>query len=248
MPLKRKLFMELRERLPRTFFSTPLSYLLLDHIQPSLYMDDWSSLPFNGQIRRMSMIAAISRSISASAVIETGTFKGSSTPYLASLFKCKTYTIEINEFHASCSERRFKQNHKNLDIELRIGDSAVEIVNVLKEISSSETVAAYLDAHWLSAIPTKQELESLIDWGGKWVAIIDDFEIEHDSGYKYDSYGDVVIGMPIIPKNDELEVWLPREDSLFETSVRSGTAYVFSNKDLREMIPTQILNDLIRVI
>jgi len=240
--------MELRKRLPDGFFSTPVSYLLLDHIHPAVYMDDWSSLPFNGQVRRMSMIAALSRSIDASAVIETGTFKGSSTPYLAGLFKCKTYTIEINEFYASCAERRFKLNHKNLDIELRIGDSATEISKVLEEISSNETVAAYLDAHWLSAIPTRQEIESLINWGGRWIAIIDDFQIEHDFGYKYDSYGDVVIGLPLIPNNDSLEVWLTHEESHLETGVRSGTAYIFSSKDLRGMIPTHVLKDLIRVV
>lgn len=93
MSLKRRLWIKLRLKLPRVFFYPPIAYLLLDHIEPYLYMDNWSSLPLNGQARRMRVVADISQKLEVGAVIETGTYLGSSTSYLAGIFGCKTYTM-----------------------------------------------------------------------------------------------------------------------------------------------------------
>jgi hypothetical protein len=248
MSLRSKIVIKLRNILPQKFFGTALSYLLLDHIEPYVYMDSWSSLPFNGQVRRMSIVAGISENVNAYAVIETGTYLGSSTPYLAGLFKCKTYTIEIESRYAEKARNRFLRNHQKLEIELRVGDSASEIRTILRDIPSNELVIAYLDAHWLDMIPTRQEIESLQHWAGDWIAIIDDFEVPHDNGYKFDIYGQVVIGPAIIPTDAMLEVWVPSESSTFETGVKSGTGYVFSNRVTREKIPEHVLRNLIRVM
>ena len=140
-------------------------------------MDNWSSLPFNGQSRRMRVISDISQRLDVGAVIETGTFLGSSTPYLAGFFGCKTYTIEIDQFNAERAQKRFDQNHKNLDIEMRLGDSAIKIVELLGLIDPRKVVFAYLDAHWLDAIPTQAEIQALLDWGGQWIAVVDDFKV-----------------------------------------------------------------------
>lgn len=233
MSLKRKLWSQLRGILPRKFFFTPLAYLFLDHIEPYLYMDNWSSLPFNGQSRRMRVISDISQRLDVGAVIETGTFLGSSTPYLAGFFRCKTYTIEIDQFNAERAQKRFDQNHKNLDIEMRLGDSAIKIVELLGLIDPRKVVFAYLDAHWLDAIPTKAEIQALLDWGGQWIAVVDDFKVPGDSGYKFDSYGQTIIGLEIIPNDSNLEVWVPKESSALESGVRSGTGYIFSDKSIR---------------
>jgi predicted O-methyltransferase YrrM len=233
MGLKRKLWQQIRESLPRKFFSTPFAYLLLDHIEPYVYMDNWSSLPFNGQSRRMRIISDISQKLDVGAVIETGTYLGSSTPYLAGMFSCKTYTIEIDPFNAERSRMRFEHNHQNLDIEIKLGDSEVKIVEVLGVIDSREIVFAYLDAHWFDAIPTKAEIQALLDWGGQWVAVVDDFEVPGDSGYKFDSYGQRIIGLEIIPSDPNIEVWVPKESSALESGVCSGTGYIFSDKFIR---------------
>ena len=233
MALKRKLWTKMRERLPRKFLSAPLAYLLLDHIEPYLYMDNWSSLPFNGQSRRMRVISDISQKLNVGAVIETGTYLGSTTPYLASIFSCKTFTVEIDPFYFERARRRFRQNHKNLDIDIKLGDSAVKIEELLGLIDTNQLIFAYLDAHWLDAIPTRKEIQALLNWGGDWIAVVDDFKVPGDSGYKFDSYGETIIGLDIIPNDSNLEVWVPRESSNLESGVRSGTGYIFSHKSIR---------------
>ena len=58
---------------------------------------------------------------------------------------------------------------------------------ILSQLPKSERVIAYLDAHWESYIPTAVEIESLISWGGPWIALIDDFKIETDLTYGFDT-------------------------------------------------------------
>jgi hypothetical protein len=211
-------------------------------------MDNWSSLPFNGQARRISVISEFSRSLKVGVVIETGTYLGSSTPYLASLFNCKTYTLEIDPYFANRAVQRFEQNHPGLEIELVLGDSAEQISRVLSSIPLEILVFAYLDAHWLDKIPTSEEIQALLEWGGSWVAVIDDFKIAHDPNYKFDSYGQVEIGIGIIPDNEFLEVWVPGENAILESGNKSGTAYVFSNAEVRSQIPQKQMKQLLRIL
>ena len=163
----------------------------------------------------------------STAGIETGTYLGSSTPYLASMVTGLMYTIEIDLKTATLASERFVKNHPLSSIELRIGDSVSEIVNILREINpKSQRVIAYLDAHWYEAVPTTQELEALIAWGGSWVAIIDDFKVDSDPLYKFDAYGDVVIGPSILPSDPKISLFVPNQSALIETGRRKGTGYV----------------------
>ena len=210
-------------------------------------MDNWSSLPFNGQVRRMRLISGLSLDLEIGTVIETGTYLGSSTPFLAGIFNCKTYSVEIDPFFAERAKKRFEKNHTNLDIELIIGDSDQKMREILLNVSKSKSIFAYLDAHWLDAIPTEEELSALIEWGGDWLAVIDDFQIVDDSGYKFDSYGSVVIGLNLIPIDKQIEVWVPKDNSNLETGVRSGTGMVFSSKSYRERISENLISQMIRI-
>ncbi len=161
--------------------------------------------------------------------------------------KVKTFSIEIEPKYHNVAQERFNRNHPGLKIESVIGDSAVEMRKILTRIPKSSKLIAYLDAHWLAEIPTYSELEALIEWGGPWIAIIDDFKVDGDAGYKFDSYGNVTIGEEIVPRNDsELEIWVPRISSARETGARSGTGYVFSSP-ADSLIPEWALQNLRRV-
>jgi predicted O-methyltransferase YrrM len=210
-------------------------------------MDDWAILPFNGQVRRTLQIGQISEVFEADLVIETGTYKGSSTPYLATLFQCKTYSIEINKISANIAKKRFFNNHRKLNIEVLVGDSVKEMKGILSQTPKDSQIFAYLDAHWLYDIPTEQELNNLIFWGGDWIAVIDDFSVPGDQGYKFDTYGKIQIGLALIPKDQMLEVWVPSGPSDEESGVRSGTAYVFSSSQVREKISPSGIKGLTQI-
>jgi predicted O-methyltransferase YrrM len=208
--------------------------LALDRIRPKYYADHWSVQPFNGQAKRLATIYSVIKAFEPTTCIETGTFIGSSTPYLCSLSGSKTFTVEIDKRTALKAKERFSLNHPSLPISLIIGDSAIEISKILAELDpDKERVLAYLDAHWLDAIPTKTELQELINWGGSWVAIIDDFKIPDDTGYAFDEYGDVQIGISQVPTQSELIICVPSFKSSEESGARRGTGYVFNSKSLK---------------
>lgn len=196
----------------------------------------------------MQTISTIYLGFKPEFTIETGTHIGSSTTPLAAMTDGKTFTIEIEPKFRDIARERFSRNHPALKIESVIGDSAVEMRKILASIPKSSKLIAYLDAHWLADIPTLSELEALIEWGGCWIAIIDDFKVEGDTGYKFDSYGTVTIGQDIVPKNNpDLEIWVPRIPASRETGAKSGTGYVFSSAaDL--LMPEWALQNLRRAL
>jgi hypothetical protein len=227
MRLGTKISIKLRLMLPKFYFREQASEFFLDHIKPHIYFDRWSIQPFNGQARRFTTIAAIARSFKPTIGIETGTFLGSSTPYLASLISGEMFTIEIEPKSAKLARERFVKNHPKSKITLREGDSVLEMKNILKGINpQSERIVAYLDAHWYDAIPTTSEINALIDWGGPWIAIIDDFKVPSDENYKYDVYGDVEISQSILPNVQNLCLYVPSTPAYLETGRRKGTGYV----------------------
>lgn len=222
-----------RDHSPRFYVNSDLAQVMLDHVEPFAYMDHWSVQPFNGQARRFVSLSAIATSLQPTHVIETGTYLGSSTPYLASFATTAAHTIEIDQHVAERARRRFALNHASLGIDLILGDSATCIARLLASIPSDGTrVLAYLDAHWLDQIPTASEISALDDWGGIWAAVIDDFQVDGDEGYGFDRYADVVIGAGIVPSIPGLQIWVPAEPSQRETGARRGTGYLFSESAL----------------
>ena len=211
-------------------FPSRLSFFFLKHIEPHLYLDRWSSLPLNGQSRRLQTILGITDFWKPDVVIETGTYLGSSTPFFASISRKETYTIEISYRYFRLAKKRFMNAYPHLNIKAILGDSKEVLPEILKKINPlQESVLAYLDAHWYKAIPTMNELEALIQWGGQWIAIIDDFEVPGDTGYSFDVYGQLSIGMSMIPKSENFTVFLPIVPSSLETGARRGTGYLVSS-------------------
>lgn len=193
----------------------------------------------------MSTISRICRDFSPHVGIETGTYLGSSTPYLAAMVSEQMYTIEIDSSAAAQADERFRKNHPDSHIQLRLGDSVSEIVKILDSVDPrSKKVIAYLDAHWYEAVPTTKEIEALINWGGSWIAIIDDFKVDTDPLYKFDVYGSIEIGASILPSNSEISLYVTSQPAIRETGRRKGTGYVCTSKS---EVVLEGLNELVKV-
>ncbi len=232
MNIRKRIMIKTRLMMPKFYFGEQLSEFFLDHIKPHRYFDRWSIQPFNGQSKRMSTIWQIARDFKPTLGIETGTFLGSSTPYLASMVTGDMYTIEIDDKTALLAKERFENNHRNSKIVLVVGDSVERISQILIGTNpKEEKILAYLDAHWYTAIPTTAEIEALIKWGGSWVAVIDDFKVPGDEGYKFDVYGHVEISQEILPIHKDLCLYVPSIPSEKETGRRKGTGYVCRKSD-----------------
>jgi cephalosporin hydroxylase len=227
-------------------FGRVISEIFLEHIQPYQYMDEWHMKPFNGQVRRIQNICLITSAFKPDFCIETGTYLGTTTTFLAGLSNSKTFTFEINSKSASQAKKRFVNNYPCLDIDLITGNSAVELPKILQNLHRNKKIFVYLDSHWVHEVPTAQEINILNAWGKNWIAVIDDFKIDHDPGYGFDAYDQVEVGPEVVPRINGLEVWVPKEKSKFETGARRGTGYIFTELSIKSM-NHEILQNLIKI-
>ena len=216
---------------------------------PYAYMDSWYAQSFNGQIKRTAKIVEIAENFKPVSIVETGTFLGSSTAALASLTNGPVFTLEINKKFARKAKARFLKNHPHRRIVLIEGDSTSILKTLLPNLNIEKInsrVLFYLDAHWEEHIPTYSELEMIDSHLESWIAIIDDFKVDHDSGYGYDSYPSGTVDISVVPQSLDAEVWVPKGSSQGETGAKRGTAYVFSQKSLIDM-PENVFKDMTRV-
>lgn len=133
------------------------------------------------------------------------------------------------------------------DINCIFGDSVTQLNKLLQKLDpSSEKIFAYLDAHWLFALPLMRELEILTKWGGEWIAVVDDFMVPLDAGYGFDEYGSEVIGKTQVPVNLDLNVFVPKGPSRLESGARRGTGYILSN-ELCTKLDTNAFSELRKI-
>lgn len=200
-----------------------------------------------GQARRTKKIIELLDDFRPDLIIETGTFVGSTSPLLANLFDAPVITIELNPRLAARNRLMFKKLHSNLRIEQVTGNSDTELTRILQGFDQNLKLFAYLDAHWFDYLPTSNELNSLIEWGGDFIALIDDFKNDLHPGYGFDEYRTgTFIGKQLLPKGNGLRLFVPSIDPKKEGLGRRGTAYVLSS-NLLSRYPDLDLKGLIEI-
>jgi hypothetical protein len=157
-----------------------LEYLLKPELRTS-----WGG-PFNGQEFRQQMFREIISALPFDVIVETGTYHGTTSVYLART-GLPVYTVESNpRFHAF-SSLRFRR--ENPQIHLYEGDT-LWFLRMLCGDSELKLARAffYLDAHWEEHLPLREELEIIFDQWRNAVVMVDDFEVP-GMKYGYDDYG-----------------------------------------------------------
>jgi len=143
--------------------------------------------PFNGQRARQQLYRDLARVCHFEAIVETGTFRGHTTEFLASVGMAPVYTVEAFPRYYHYARRRFRHRR---DIHPSFGDSRDFIEQLAGDaILRRKKVFFYLDAHWYDDLPLHRELELI---GAAWdepVVMIDDFAVAGDEGYGFDDYG-----------------------------------------------------------
>ena len=142
--------------------------------------------PFNGQTFRKSIYADLLKEIGFDVIVETGTYAGLTTEFLAAS-GLPVYSVELNPrfYRATAARLSGKRNQ----IHLYQGDSP----GFLKDLAKNESFSTkkpffYLDAHWYKQLPLAEELEIIF---GKWhqsVVMVDDFQVP-GTDYNYDDFG-----------------------------------------------------------
>lgn len=207
----------------------------------------WYELPFNGQVRRCLKILQILSDLNPDSAVETGTYLGTTTEFLTQILSCKVHTIEVVPENADTAIRRFEESGCKDLVDIRIGDSSIELPKILDELSKEgkEKLFTYLDAHWESALPLKEELRALESWDGACIAVVDDFKIPDRQEYGFDTYDTSEVSAEYLGETT-FELWLVDEDSRFETGARRGTAYLINEK-AKNFVSSGFYQNLVKI-
>jgi hypothetical protein len=205
----------------------PPRYAASVDLRRTSYWLGWGG-PLNGQLRRREIVRELGRAIQFDGVIETGTFRGSSTEFLAAVFG-RVWTVESNERAFAFSAKRLSTNP---DVTVELGDSRKFLDRLLRQSEmDGKTLFIYLDAHWKDDLPLADELSIIAAAPIQSVVMIDDFQVPDDSGYGYDDYGP---GKALVEANlpvSRLEGWAlmyPAARSVDETGAKRGCCILAS--------------------
>lgn len=143
--------------------------------------------PFNGQAGRQQIFQELISKVRFQAIIETGTYRGTTTEFLAKESKLTVYTVETEPRYYHYARIRLRA-HGNIRLEL--GDSRMFLEHLARDPAVPKSNAFfYLDSHWLEDLPLKQEVGLITSFWRGTAIMIDDFEVPEDAGYSYDDYG-----------------------------------------------------------
>lgn len=143
--------------------------------------------PFNGQPLRLQFFAELLEQFRPEAIVETGTFRGTTTEYMARASGLPVWSVEMSPRHFGFARAQLQRRR---EVRLRLGESSSFLGELL---AGSEWCGrrcfVYLDAHWGPGFPLLAELETVLRSRAVPVVAIDDFEVPGDPGYGFDDYG-----------------------------------------------------------
>lgn len=192
---------------------------------------------FNGQKHRKLIFQDLLEAFNFDAIIETGTWIGDTTEYMAHSSNLPVYSCELNKLSNSLAKIRL-QDIPN--ITLALSDSRSFLKNISNTDVSKKRVFIYLDAHWYADFPLQEELEIICSGWKEFVIMIDDFQVPGDNGYRYDDYGtgktlsldtfsDILSKFELIP-------FFPAVSFAEESGHRRGCVVLARKKDFCEIL------------
>lgn len=143
---------------------------------------------FNGQRSRAGVFNTLVREVPFQNFVETGTFLGMTTDFLARTamaHRARVYSCEIDDRHYAIAGRAVG-NLKN--VHLHHGNSVDYLRSLSAELSQALNFV-YLDAHWNDYLPLRDELSILRGWKNT-IVMIDDFKVPSDERFGWDKYDD----------------------------------------------------------
>ncbi len=137
--------------------------------------------PFGFDIHHALEIDYLIKKYNIEKIVETGTNMGDTAEYLAKNYpKIKIVTTESNTNFFNFSRKRLLK-YQNVSV---LNESSEKVVFV--ENGKDLNTLYYLDAHWESYWPLKDEIKNIF----KGIVCVGDFNIKHYS-FGYDQYNDV---------------------------------------------------------
>jgi hypothetical protein len=190
-----------------------------------LYSMAWRGVgPMNGQCGRRDVTASIIRRADAQAIVETGSYRGVTTAWLAS-FGLPVVSVELNPRLYGYAAMRLRHHH-NVSLMNRSSECAIEDI-AHDQCFPKDRVFFYLDAHWDADVPLRQELQQV--FSSPWVdpiVMIDDFAVPGDSYGYLDRGPGKRLTVDILGEYINLPRWYPAMPAWRESGTNTGWTVV----------------------
>jgi hypothetical protein len=145
---------------------------------------------FNAQRHRKKVFVDLLGAFNFAEIVETGTFVGDTTGYLATTAPARVFTCETSPTFLSLARSRLNGLPH---IRFTLGDSRQFLRSLfadeLAPARLSNPVFFYLDAHWEDDLPLADEIGIIAQNLKEYVIMVDDFQVPGDPGYGWDDYG-----------------------------------------------------------
>ena len=195
------------------------------------FLQYYPSKPFNSQIKRTKIISSILHEYKPENIIETGTFLGSTTEFLAN-YSDNVVSVERSELYYLIASSRLK-NYKN--IKLYNDNSSV----FLKHYNlSEESYFFYLDAHWGSDLPLKEELVQIFKIKN-FIICIDDFQVPDGQDWGFDTYEEAELSINYFDLIKTQTIFFPSYNLDDETGSKRGCVFIASKGSCEKILDTQ---------
>jgi hypothetical protein len=177
MTLTKSLLRAIASLVPRSWVGA------VEYHVKSLALDTYGA--FNGQFFRQLIFFDLNKACRFEAMVETGTFVGGTAEFLVENTQVPVHTVEMNPRYFAVAKRHLKPFPRVHPV---LGNS-VEFLKALP-MAPETRVFFYLDAHWRSHLPLREETEFIFSRFRDFVIMIDDFAVSGDDGYRFDDYGE----------------------------------------------------------
>ena len=202
------------------------------------WRDSWGG-PFNGQEFRQRLFAELSARVPFVAIVETGTYRGTTTRYFRRATRLPIHSFEANPRHYGFARAHLKSLP---DLQLHRCDSRTGLIHLATSNAlPAGCVFFYLDAHVFGDLPLADEVDLAFRHWPQAVVMIDDFAVPDDPGYGFDDYGaGKAFTLAYLGEHDVLPagVWFPECASAAETGARRGCVVLAQAVDLILRIDT----------
>jgi hypothetical protein len=201
--------------------------------------------PLNGQSGRQEMLRKLIAATDVAAIVETGTYRGTTTDFLRQVSGVPVYSVESQKRFYSYARRRFAGIE---DVHVALGDSRAYVQGLSSDRRFPHgRVLFYLDAHWGPDLPLRAELICILRQWDDPIIVIDDFQVPDDPGYGFDDYGPSLrLCVDYLPREElrGFDVLAPALPSESETGMRRGCAVVVRSARVERLCATVPLRAL----
>jgi predicted O-methyltransferase YrrM len=186
-----------------------------------------------------SLVKEIVLSLPITSFIETGTYLGASTKYVASIKPdLPIFSCEIQKKFFIVSKIRLR---KFKNIRLYLGSSPIFLQELINSNFLGNLPLFFLDAHWYDYWPLEDEIKIITSSIAKAIIIIDDFEVPGRPEFNFDIYNSKICGFDLIEqtmdKKNSYKALLPfysDKDAFLEKNSLTLTGYIVIFQNLEK--------------